>query len=351
MSADAGPSPHESEPFHVLMFYSFLSGFADVLLDESQEREATDRYREVSSVKSAEFARSDFAESELLIASALESYISDGVYLLDGDEPRSWVSSVIQDPIVMENLLRIGEALSAARSAAWLGSDADRSRQAFVDWSNSGNPPDLSTRGAMKKVDEEVFQRGRPVMERIRRLGSEPPGGAWWSAPAGVGLPYTTRKLQAVVPAELICRDDSLGESRACAWDVDVSAGARVAEVHDLPDWQQLVAAYPRLVSDSQRQEWRQRFRWPGPWFLPDWGKLAQHWDGVHLSANGYLRCKGRVAPVEDGRTVLAGWDPDATYWLRDSIVLAGSAAEFWVRDLAGEGRWRRTTSLTSDDE
>jgi hypothetical protein len=343
MSADTGRPPHESEPFHVLLFYSFLSGFAYLLMDESHKYEAADWYREVSRVKSEEFTGSASTESELRIASALESYISDRVHLLDGDEPRGWGSVVIQDPAVTANLLRVGEALSAVPSAAWLGSDVDRPRQAFVDWSNSGNTPDLSTRGAMKKIEEEVFQRRRSALDRIRRLGRERAGGAWWSAPAGVGLPHTTRKLDSVIPAGLHCRDDSFGESRACVWNVDVAAGARVAEIHDLPDWRQIVEAHPRPVSDSQREEWSRQFGWSGPWLLPDWGALAQRWDGVHLSVRGYLRCHERIAPVQGGRTVLAGWDPDATYWLRDAIALPGSAAESWVRDPAGEGEWRRT--------
>jgi hypothetical protein len=347
MNADAGRSPNESEPFHVLLFYSFLSGFADLLLDESHKYEATDWYREVSRVKSEEFTGSASAESELGIASALESYISDRARLFDGDEPRGWGSVVVQDPVVTANLLRVGEALSAVPSAAWLGSDVDRPRQAFVDWSNSGNPPDLSTGGAREKIEEEVFQRRRPVLGRIGRLGQKRAGGAWWSAPAGVGLPHTTRKLDSVVPAGLHCRDDSLGESRACVWNVDVAAGARVAEIHDLPDWRQLVEADPRPVSDSRHEEWSRHFGWSGSWFLPDWGALAQRWDGVHLSVQGYLRCHERIAAVRDGRTVLAGWDPDATYWLRDATALTGSAAEFWVRDPAREDRWRRTESGT----
>src|SRR5579872_1458643 len=108
MSTEEARSPHESEPLHVLIFYSFLSGFADLLLEEQHEAKAIDWYRDVSGAKSEEFARSHSAESELQIASALESYLRNRVYLLDGDEPRSRVSSVIQDPVVTANLRQVG---------------------------------------------------------------------------------------------------------------------------------------------------------------------------------------------------------------------------------------------------
>jgi hypothetical protein len=333
MSTEAGQPPHRTEPLHVLMFYSFVSGFAGLLLDESHEHTGIDWYRAASREKSEEFARSASAQSELQIATALESYIDNRVFLLDGDDPRGRVSNIIHDAIVTQNLLLVREALSLAQGATWLSSDVDRSRQAFVDWSDTGEPPDLSTSDALQKTEAEVFARGRPVMDRIRRLGRERAAGAWWSAPAGAGLPCTTRKLDSVTAAGLICRDDSLGESRACAWDVHVAADAAVAEIHDVPDWQQLVTASPRLVSDSRQEEWSQRFGLPGPWFLPDWGELAGRWDGVHLSVYGYLRCQGQIAPVSDGRTVLVGWDPDATYWLRDAITLAGTSPDRWVRD------------------
>jgi hypothetical protein len=39
----------------------------------------------------------------------------------------------------------------------------------------------------------------------------------------------------------------------------------------------------------------------------------------------------GRAVPVDDAGTVLAGWDPDLTYWLTDTLTLAGPATD-WVR-------------------
>lgn len=38
--------------------------------------------------------------------------------------------------------------------------------------------------------------------------------------------------------------------------------------------------------------------------------------------------------------TVLAGWDPDATFWFDDVVELAGDAVE-WVRD-DRSNEWKR---------
>jgi hypothetical protein len=77
-----------------------------------------------------------------------------------------------------------------------------------------------------------------------------------------------------------------------------------------------------------------------GPWLVPDWSRVAQEWDAVHLTVAGYLASATRCIPVPDaadatgtagttgttgtagstGRveaaSVIGGWGPDVTYWL-----------------------------------
>ncbi len=54
-------------------------------------------------------------------------------------------------------------------------------------------------------------------------------------------------------------------------------------------------------------------------------------YDAVHLTAAGYLTTAGWPVPVGEARTVLAGWNPDETYWLTDVLTHAGPAAH-WER-------------------
>jgi len=75
--------------------------------------------------------------------------------------------------------------------------------------------------------------------------------------------------------------------------------------------------------------------RWTGTWLIPDFTAVAEDYDAVHLSIAGYLATAGRVLPVGDSCTVLAGWDPDQTYWLTDTLTVAGPAT-IWTQ--TGEG-------------
>jgi hypothetical protein len=203
----------------------------------------------------------------------------------------------------------------------------------------SAGPPALGTRDPLRKVQDGLSCEYPPGV-----------GGEWWSAPAAAGLPYTTRRLRSFTAVELVCRDDSFGERQASIWNVNVAAGARVAEVHGLADWARLAEAYPLDVTGARRAEWSGRYGWAGPWLVPDWSRLARDWDGVHVSAEGYLRAQEQAAPVRDGRTVLAGWNPDATYWLRDVIRLTESVPERWIRESGALARWRKAALAGQDD-
>ena len=72
---------------------------------------------------------------------------------------------------------------------------------------------------------------------------------------------------------------------------------------------------------------------------MPDWPSVAGDWDAVHLTVRCYLTTAGRALDVDSERaSVLAGWDPDATFWLNDVLRLAGPATH-WQRNQDGE--WR----------
>jgi hypothetical protein len=325
-----------SEISHLLLFYAFLGGLAQDLVTEPAESAPIDRYRRLSRMRREEFILSIPGQSELSIALGLASYLENRTFLLSGPSRESLVRAVIDDPAVAEDLQAVGRALHALPEAAWLSGDIEPSRQALVDWENSADSPALGTREPLGKVMDDLSRGGF--------LRGEWPqvGGAWWSAPAAQGLPLTTRTLRSFAAVELVCRDDSFGEEQASAWNVSVTAGVRVAEIHSLADWASLVEAYPLEVTGARRVEWSGRYGQAGPWLVPDWSRLARDWDGVHVSAEGYLRAQEQTAPVRDGRTVLRGWNPDATYWLREVISLAESVPERWIRGSGPQARWRK---------
>ena len=65
----------------------------------------------------------------------------------------------------------------------------------------------------------------------------------------------------------------------------------------------------------------------------------AADYDAIHLTVGGYLTTAGHALPVKDARTLLAGCNPDETYWLAD--ILAATPPTRWVHDGWTQTDWR----------
>lgn len=70
---------------------------------------------------------------------------------------------------------------------------------------------------------------------------------------------------------------------------------------------------------------------------IPDWAAIAREADGVHLTIEGYLRCAGVAIDIElsgsltgHAASVIAGWNPDETWWLTDAVEVVDEP-ERWV--------------------
>jgi hypothetical protein len=77
---------------------------------------------------------------------------------------------------------------------------------------------------------------------------------------------------------------------------------------------------------------------------VPDWAAVAERYDAVHLTYAGYLSSAGLAIPVEDpaddsARSLIAGWNPDATYWLTD-LADVGVPVEWLCVERIGEPLW-----------
>lgn len=175
----------------------------------------------------------------------------------------------------------------------------------------------------------------------------------WWSAPCTSGLPHSTRTLPgphrvgpAVVqpvrtPVGLHLVEDEMGWPTATTWPVRPGPDARVLEIRDAAGWASLVARHPLVVSAARRHDWYRCTGRVGDWLVPDWGAVAEQVDGVHVPVATWLSLAGRPVevPGTGAATVLAGWHPDATWWLTD--VLQVGEPTGWVRtDDDPPGRW-----------
>lgn len=83
-----------------------------------------------------------------------------------------------------------------------------------------------------------------------------------------------------------------------------------------------LCARFPLEVTAQKRDDWFRTTGRTGRWDIPDWQRVAAHDAGVHLTVSGYLTAAGTAIPVDSTTaSVIAGWNPDETYWLHDDVA------------------------------
>ena len=260
------------------------------------------------------------------------------------DSARYWqerddVDLVLADDEVAALLRPVAEAAVAAPASAWWGEPLAVHDQHTLAWEPADAVPRLAgTRPALLAWrehtvdDERRAARERPADPRAHWSGE------WWSTPVTAGLVVTTRVLPGLLgtgrpaPTQLLLVEDELGWRTATTWPVPVPEEARVLEITSPGEWADLVRRHPLGVSASRRHDWWRTTGQEGPWLVPDWPAVATECDAVHLTVDAYLATAGRAlaVPGTDARTVLAGWDPDATWWLTQLF------------DLGEPTRWRR---------
>ena len=249
----------------------------------------------------------------------------------------------------------IADALLAAPAVQWWAAPLDPGRQRYAQFLGDHPFDEPMLSGAAGRV--AAWRAGTVRQEEsLRGTGTEPRGagsGAWWSTPAMSRLPVTTRALPGLGAARLALIEDGLGWKSARCWPLRPRPGARVYEVDGPAAWAALVARYPLEVTGSRGRDWRRATGRAGRWLIPDYQAVAGDYDGVHVTVLGYLTTAGVPVPLpgpgslagpggsgDQARTLLAGWDPDATWWLTDCLDPAGPP-EAWVADDEVAGGWR----------
>ncbi|MBW0116816.1 hypothetical protein, partial [Pseudonocardia abyssalis] len=221
-----------------------------------------------------------------------------------------------------------------ASEPAWWAAPCSPQDQWLVEWEGVdawyAAPPDALVRWRKDTLDDEVRAAQRPSDVRANWSGH------WWSTPCLAGLPSTIRPG----PAGPALVEDSLGWETATCHPVVPVRPPRIREMTCAADWVALVRAHPLDVTRSRRHDWWRTTGVDGRWLIPDWAAVARDHDAVHLTARAYLEAAGVALPVGGGTyTVLAGWDPDRTWWLTDLLRPAGvGEPRRWVRTDEG---WR----------
>lgn len=239
-------------------------------------------------------------------------------------------------PEVREALARVADRLAGSPIVQRWDAPLDRADQWRIVWDGRSTPrPDLAAwRGAVVGADAAA-ERERPAD------ASAPWTGEWWSTPPH-GLVTSTGSFGEAGPVGMWLVEDFSGARSVETQRLAIDPDARVVEVGDAEDWARLCREFPLAVTASKRHDWFRVTGLVGPWVMPDWSRVAERYDGVRLSLAGYLRAATTAITVDaEGASVIAGWNPDTTWWLNDVAHPVGETVR-WRFSPSGE-RWTRS--------
>jgi len=282
------------------------------------------------------------AADELVLVPALADAAAVAMYWQEPD----LVDWALRDHRVQDALLPVARAVAQSPAARWWAEPVARGAQRYVEWAGAGQGPALLS-GAGGEL--AAWRSATLAEERsAARRPADPAAnwsGHWWSAPVHSRLAATTRALPGLGAVGLALVEDGPGAAKARCQPVRPRPAATVCEITGPDDWAQLAARYPLDVTRSRRHDWWRVTGWTGTWLIPDYAAVAADYDAIHLTVLGYLTTPGRDLPAGDARTMLAGWDPDTTYWLTDCLAPAGPATRWeqlddhpvtWIRAADG---------------
>jgi hypothetical protein len=228
-------------------------------------------------------------------------------------------------PQVRAALARVaGHLAGSPHVQAWTAG-VDRTDQWLVERDGAGpavQRPDLSRWRADLLDQEIVAGRDRPADPRANWSGD------WWSHPPH-GLATSTSSLPDGSPVGLRLVEDSLGWQTAAAHRLEVDPAARIHEIDGVEAWAALCREAPLEVTAQKRHDWYRVTGRAGRWVIPDWSVLAGRFDGVHLTIAGYLAAATTSIEVDDAGSMIAGWGPDTTWWLNDTVHPVGEPSRW----------------------
>ncbi|MDI9913767.1 hypothetical protein [Rhodococcus sp. IEGM 1379] len=257
-------------------------------------------------------------------------------------------------PEVITVLRPIAQAILESPHTSWWTESVDLVNQRVVQKFESipdspAEPLRIRHFGdGLERWHEHMLDYEAQFVEYVKADPDRNIGGEWWSIPAADGVYDTTRERDGVGAMELMLEEDSPGWGYPRVWPVRVHGAPRVYEITCPADWAHLVDAYPLAVPASRRFVWHDTTGEHHNWFVPDWTAVVTDYDAVHLTMVGYLTTPGIAIPLTEhsGATVLAGWNPDVTYWLCSDFITIGDTMTEWRRSL--DGPWVEASSTPS---
>lgn len=235
---------------------------------------------------------------------------------------------------VLAQLRRVAEHLAGTSAVAWWAQDVPLDSQWCVRWREGAIAFPRVSR-TLSTWREKIHELETRLMGTGREYNDE-----WWSTPP-FSLCASTRELPNGTPAGLHGVEDTSGPENAWAHRIIPPADARIFTISGAEAWAELCGRFPLEVTAQNQNQWQQTTGYIAKWVIPDYAQVAQHYDAVHLSVRGYLATAGRAVPADDDHAaLLAGWNPDETFWLTDKLSTTGTPVT-WALDKTGT--WQRS--------
>lgn len=255
------------------------------------------------------------------------------------DVARYWQEPDLEDRLAARPEIRDALRPLARQILAHAGSAWDRGRddrQWAVRW--SAREAGVALPSAAADALETWATCTRAAEDRARRELPRTPtarvSGEWWS------IPLSLLSTSGSVDAALYLVEDSFGDEAATV--IPVTGTERTLEIRGPVDWATLCREFPAEVTASRRHDWYRTTGRDGRWLIPDWQRVGERWDAVHLTTLGYLTAATRLIEIDgEYASVMGGWAPDSTLWLRDTAIEVGPEQQ-WTREHVGAAWVRR---------
>ncbi|MGO1256962.1 hypothetical protein [Microbacterium gubbeenense] len=273
---------------------------------------------------------------------ALAAALADAVSVARYWQPADGTDVLLAREELKDPLARVAERVAASPHADWWASPvAERSQHAMLWDGEDPVPPVDSSRTQLIELRRHLEEREKTAREEKWAGGVS---SEWWSAPSWpITGPRTARLLPDSSPVGALLVEDDFGWEEGESIELEVPGGLRIFEIDCADAWVDLCRRFPIDVSEHKRGDWRDTTGRDGPWVMPDWAAVAEEYDAVHLQVAAYLQAAGRALVVTDeAATVLAGWDPDATFWFTDRVRYVGKRTRWVMNDDDKRIRWER---------
>ncbi|MGN0126622.1 hypothetical protein [Glutamicibacter soli] len=278
-----------------------------------------------------------------LIRSALADSVDWAMYW----QPPDAEDTLFGDPRLVQALERVAEHVaSTGIIQSWMGAST-QANQWMITWTGESaegqwEPGLEPAQSQLKAWNLDLAEKERASKADLREKMDQLASGHWWSNPPG-GLYRSFGTFELEEPIGLACVEDGMGWSSALVRRLQVECRKPVFHITEPRHWADLCRRYPLEVSATMRRNWFETTGRDGLWVQPDWQAVAEDYDGVHLGLGAYLAGAGEIIAVDARRaSVIAGWNPDETYWFTDAVQPVDEVRTWGISDAGGRDVWLR---------